>query len=887
MLAARLIVTALAVQVGLYAQVNGDAQITVLQTTDLHHHANGADHVGLDVDAATGMGATGAYARVSAYVNSVRATAGHPVILVDSGDWTMGTFYDLTLSSRPLALSFLDLMRYDCVTLGNHEFDYTPKGLAQILRAGQTAFSFRTPIVASNMNAAGSVDLAPFVGEGKAIQATRVQQLANGLKVGYIGLMGQAAAFDAPVSAPVTFTDFSARYADIQSLVDGLRDSAGVQVVVVLSHSGTNASGTAGEDVELARHVTGIDVIASGHTHTPLASARTVVNGKWTTQIIDAGAFGTNVSRIDLTYHAASNSTTLDASSNPAMTNAGLAALQAGLVSDPAIAQLVGAADQQLNTTLGPLFTQTFADYDRASLAKGIYHPVGTAAQRMVSNGADAVLVPNGLGALSADSLRAVPNMIIAQTLASTGGDPAKLPSYDFTPFQVGVVATGVIRGTLPTGVPLTFADVYNVLPLGISPDASQALPVGYPLVSSYLELSDVKKLCALQLLAQTNLAPADYYLNLSGLRYGLKAAELNLYFKYAAAASVLQVASQQAAGGSTAALRALVALSSLAKDTGAALLAEYGRDNPYAGALVKLNDTNPSNAQIAVNLGTVGQVAAAGAAGGTTLSALVVSKAIAAIGTVSGFAAADAANTGATTDIAGPARIRVATDLFAILALGSVQSQFGITITVYQSATGTATLSLENPTGLLANRIGVNAPGTAVQELKEWSALLSYISAGLRGTISSAYASSSDFSKFGSFGAAVQTRNASYPLGSIAQLTGTLGGLSGAPACIAGATPVIATVTNESYGSRLSANGTIIIWGSGFVAGGGNSLVFTGPASVDPITLNALSGSYFWDLSPNQINATIAGRVSAGQWMLSVKDTCGGTSAGVAVTIQ
>jgi 5''-nucleotidase/2'',3''-cyclic phosphodiesterase and related esterases len=171
-------------------------------------------------------------------------------------------------------------MRYDCVTLGNHEFDYAPRGLAQILGAAQSSFGFRTPIVASNMNTGGSTDLAPFVGEGKAIQTTRVQQLSNGLKVGYIGLMGKSAAFDAPVSAPVTFTDFSARYAVIQALVDGLRNNAGVNVVVVLSHSGTNASGTGGEDVDLARHVTGIDVIASGHTHTPLPAAHEVTNGK-------------------------------------------------------------------------------------------------------------------------------------------------------------------------------------------------------------------------------------------------------------------------------------------------------------------------------------------------------------------------------------------------------------------------------------------------------------------------------------------------------------------------------------------------------------------------------------------------------------------------------
>lgn len=213
------------------------------------------------------MGVTGSYARISAYVNQVRASAGHPVLLVDSGDWTMGTFYDLTLSSRPPALYFLDLMRYDCVTLGNHEFDYTSRGIAQILSAAQSSFGFRTPIVASNMNAGSSTDLTALTGEGKAIQNTRVQQLANGLRVGYIGLMGKSAASDAPASAPVTFTDFSANYALIQTLVDNLRNSAGAQIVVVLSHSGTNASGTAGEDVELARRVTGIDVIASGYTH--------------------------------------------------------------------------------------------------------------------------------------------------------------------------------------------------------------------------------------------------------------------------------------------------------------------------------------------------------------------------------------------------------------------------------------------------------------------------------------------------------------------------------------------------------------------------------------------------------------------------------------------
>ncbi|HEY6923900.1 MAG TPA: metallophosphoesterase, partial [Steroidobacteraceae bacterium] len=499
-----------------------DAHITVIQTTDLHDHANGSDHVGLDVNPFSGTGTTGAYSRIATYVNYVRLTVGHPVVLVDSGDWTMGTIYDLTLGSRPLALGFLQLMHYDCVTLGNHEFDYTAKGLAQILSAAQSSFGFNTPIVASNMDLNGDADLAPFVGSGKLIQTARVETLRNGIKVGYIGLMGTGAA-QVTASAPVTFTDLSADYAAIQALVSDLRQNQGVQVVIALSHSGTNAAGTAGEDVELAKHVIGINVIASGHTHTPLNAYHTVTNTGWSTQIIDAGAYGTNVSRLDLTYHSSTGSTTVDSFINLPMTNAALTAVNRWLIPDLLQTLIVRAVDQQLNGSLGPFFSQAFPDYDPSRIGTGIYHPVGTTSQLMVSNDDPSrVPPPNGLGDLVADAFRTVPNGIIAQTLAAVGGNPANLPSYDFTPVQAAVMPSGFIRSKLLNGVPLSFADVYDVLPLGISPDPTQALPVGYPLVSAYMELADLKKVCALQLVVQTNLANPEFYVNLSGLQYTL-----------------------------------------------------------------------------------------------------------------------------------------------------------------------------------------------------------------------------------------------------------------------------------------------------------------------------------------------------------------------------
>lgn len=753
--------------------------ITILQTTDIHDHGNGSGHVGLDVDPTTAMSTFGAYARIAAYVNSVRRTTSHPVILVDSGDWTMGTLYDLTLESNPLALYFISSMRYDAVTLGNHEWDYTPRGLAGMLLAAKTKFGFQTPIVASNMNLNGNTDLAPFVGTGKAIQQTYVETLSNGLKIGYIGLMGEDAAIDAPASAPVTFTPLSLHYDTIQALVDNLRNVQGAQVVIALSHSGTDGSGTSGEDVALAQHVHGINVIASGHTHTPLDAAHAVKNGTWTTQIIDAGFYGSNVARLDLKVNRATGTVTPVRFNNALMANATLASQETGLRPDVPTSVLVNMTDQGLNASLSPLLSQFFADYSPTDLSKGIYHPVAGAAHDMASNDHDPVLAPNGLGNLAADAIRTIPNTIISQTLTAVGGNPANLPGFDFTPVQLGVVGTGVIRGTLPAAVPLTFADIYNVLPLGVSPDQAQPLPIGYPLISTYVDVNDVKKIAALQLVGQANLVGSSFYLNMSGIKYTLSDTGAYDFFKYATAGAVLSITSTKVAAGSQPALQALFAIFTADSDGGAAMLAAANAGNPYATAIVTLNDTNPTAAQKTANITAFGKVAAAAIVGTPQVSALIAQKAVGAIDTISGFAATDAENTGSTTAITS-GRIRVTADLYAVLLLNAVESQYGIKITPYQTASGTTVLS-DIPT-IMGNRIDGQPATPGVQELKEWMALLSYVGTGLHGTIGPEYASSLFFTDFPTFGAAVKTRNASYPLPAIGQLIATEAALSQQP---------------------------------------------------------------------------------------------------------
>jgi hypothetical protein len=608
----------------------------------------------------------------------------------------------------------------------------------------------------------------------------------------------------------VAFDDYSKDYTTIQKLVTDLRTTQGCNVVIALSHAGTDVTsgGYTGEDVDLAKHVTGIDVIASGHTHNPFGvldanAAHPVTANGWTTEIICAGAYSSNVARIDLKYNYAAKTTSLVAASNLAMTDTGLATQThyAGL--DSAASVFVAQADASLNFGLSALFTQFFPDYNATDITKGVYHPVGGAAQDMISNDQNAVLSPNGMGNLCADSLRNVPNAIISKALLAAGWngsftDPS-LPAaqkalaalnYDPTPYTAAVVPTGVIRDYFPAGATISFAMAYDVLPLGISPDSTQSIPVGYPLMSVYLSYADLQKVCALQLVSQTNLTPSNFYLNLSGISYALDNPGVYKYLKSATAAAVLKTVSAKALAGNAAAGKAYQDLGLMAKDSGAALLADLGT-NVYATALVALNDFPASvppaqiaagltPAQIGANLQELGKVAtlagtdAATTPAGITLETYIINQALGAVGQVSAFSLLDPTCVGPVAALDASARYRVAGDLYSVLMMGAVQSQFGVAITPYAAATGTTTVSSADLAGALKYRINLLGPGTTVQELKAWMALVEYLITPpalgghfTNGTITNEYKSTALFTDFANpaaaYGKAVTVRNASY----------------------------------------------------------------------------------------------------------------------------
>jgi len=457
----------------------GNVKLTILQTSDIHHHASGygpfIDYTPLDTtDDDTVLGG---YARLATLIGGIRAkqeARNIPTLVFDSGDFFMGTTYDLT-ASDPIALKFFQVMGYDAVTLGNHEFDWSPSGLAMLLSnaLGEDGQGFTIPVLATN------TVTDPDDPDDDGIEALRgmsvivnkkIIELPYGGKIGVLGLMGKDADDKAPVASPITFNH---DYAFIQECVNDLRCNDGVQLVVVLSHGGVNKDGT-GDDADLAENVTGIDIIASGHFHTATHEAQ--VAGDSDTIIFSPGEYGEYLSRLDVTYNIF-----LRKIVDYTFT---LIPVDDTIPGNEMVQWMVEQYHAEMNENLAKLGVQldTTISTTTFDLEKKSFQVTG-------------------IGSLCADSLRNVTNLLM----------PA-------TPVHVGIVPSGVIRDDIyegNTGI-VTFSDVYNMLPLGISP--FQSSPPGYPLMHAYITGLELYTICEVGLTFSQGMG-SDYYLNFSGIR--------------------------------------------------------------------------------------------------------------------------------------------------------------------------------------------------------------------------------------------------------------------------------------------------------------------------------------------------------------------------------
>ncbi len=474
-------------------------RMTLLQTTDMHDTVSGVGSFNEYTPGSTGDDTVqGGWARLATKINEIRTErllSGALVLLVDSGDYNMGTAYDMLWNTDPAPFRFISTMQYDLITLGNHEFDYGPEKLAVMInKAIAAAGGFSIPIIATNTvfdGISGTADdgLEALNMSGVIITDYYVKTYANGLKVGVIGLMGKTADAYAPNAPPVTFkSDYEnpAVKAFIQGKVDALRNTEGVHVVIALSHSGVmDPNGTpAGDDIILAQNITGIDIIASGHEHEMTNTVIPVVNGSHTSYIICAGANGTNLAQLDFRV----NMTQKKLDEAPTLTNHPINDTIAG---NSVINVLVQDMNDFINAILDPLgtslgLTDLSLSYIVATSSLDLNDP-GSAEEF-------------GLGNLLADSIRYV---------GTASGEPT-----------IGAFANGVIRGTFKQGQEIAFADLFAIVPLGITTDDTQdPLLPGYPLLKVYLNGDEVWDLCKFDAIIMAAQLYTSYFSSLSGLK--------------------------------------------------------------------------------------------------------------------------------------------------------------------------------------------------------------------------------------------------------------------------------------------------------------------------------------------------------------------------------
>lgn len=256
----------------------GETLITILHTNDTHSQIDPID------DSDKTYAGKGGVARRSTLVKRVRRENPN-TLLLDAGDVFQGTPY-FNFYKGEVEYKAMSLIGYDVVTLGNHDFDNGVEALAAAMKFAKFDF------VSTNYDVRGT-----------ALE-TRVKPYAvRTFGDVRIGLFGMGVSPDNLIT-PQNFQ--GVKYLDPVQMARGvvrlLRGQEKCNLVVGMSHLGYFANPRNNElgDSQVAAQVSGIDFIASGHTHTFMHQPVLQKNpeGK-DTIIFQVGKSGIYVGRVD------------------------------------------------------------------------------------------------------------------------------------------------------------------------------------------------------------------------------------------------------------------------------------------------------------------------------------------------------------------------------------------------------------------------------------------------------------------------------------------------------------------------------------------------------------------------------------------------------------
>jgi len=206
------------------------------------------------------------YAQIAGWRDAINLADTAYAAAVSVGDFLQGS----TIGAISKGQYVIDVMRhvgYDAIALGNHEFDYGIDRMTSLLQ------QLDAPVICANYYTtdAAAPCYAPYV----------MHQYGNRL-VAFVGaltpetmLLERYAFYDSEGHqlADLRQDDF---YELVQQAVSDARH-AGADYVVLLSHVGEQTQSMGFDSHQLVTHISGIDVVLDGHTHSVI-EAETVTD---------------------------------------------------------------------------------------------------------------------------------------------------------------------------------------------------------------------------------------------------------------------------------------------------------------------------------------------------------------------------------------------------------------------------------------------------------------------------------------------------------------------------------------------------------------------------------------------------------------------------------
>lgn len=281
-----------------------DTTITIIETSDVHGNIYNWDFFA-EKEYAQGL------AMVSTLVEKERK-ADKDLLLLDDGDTIQGTpliYYYNTIGFaeiNPMAL-VMNKMRYDAMTVGNHEFNYGQKVLDKFIS------DCEFPVISANILKAGSrqTQYQPYL-----------IKIVKGIKIGIIGLTTPGVPiWEKPEH--IEGLEFTDAVDTAMQIVDELKEQ-NVQIIIALAHTGTHLEPVNSKDgrewltdykswvdkgyadlsdenfaIKLAEKIPEIDVVLCGHAHSTIPMA--MINGVLLTEPYK---WGRGISKIVLTVNS-------------------------------------------------------------------------------------------------------------------------------------------------------------------------------------------------------------------------------------------------------------------------------------------------------------------------------------------------------------------------------------------------------------------------------------------------------------------------------------------------------------------------------------------------------------------------------------------------------